>query len=199
MKDKYNKGFTLIELLVVIAIIGILAGISFFGIQGVFENSRDPQRKSDLKQYQTALESYANKNNGFYKGRPNTERASSILCGDLGLSNCPEDPNYDPITGTPTYNFQTDGTAGVNNATKYVIWAILEDPVSPTTFSVVCSNGAVGTISSRTISGGVCPLTSSNCAGPGEACGPAGGGIDCCSGTCMGDICSAEAGGAETD
>ena len=53
---KVNRGFTLIELLVVIAVIGALAGVVLFGTSGVFETSRDTQRKSDLDQYRVALE-----------------------------------------------------------------------------------------------------------------------------------------------
>jgi len=29
------------------------------------------------------------------------------------------------------------------------------------------------------------------CADPGEPCGPAAGGIECCTGTCLGDVCPA--------
>jgi prepilin-type N-terminal cleavage/methylation domain-containing protein len=159
MKINYKKGFTLIELLVVIAIIGILAAASIFGIQGVFENSRDTQRKSDLKQYQTALENYANKNNGLYPRRDlSTGQPDSVLCGDLGLTSCPTDPLYDADTQLPVYRYQTEtcGTAAEACATRYVLWATLEDQVDGV-YWVVCSNGKVGATDS-TPSGGNCPL-----------------------------------------
>ncbi|CAN5158326.1 hypothetical protein BH11PAT1_BH11PAT1_3180 [soil metagenome] len=59
-KTPLKKGFTLIELLVVIAIIGILAAVTLAAIDpfGQFKKARDAQRKSDLKQIQTALELY---------------------------------------------------------------------------------------------------------------------------------------------
>lgn len=53
-----KSGFTLIELLVVISIIGILIGISLFGLQGARESSRDARRKSDLEQIRSGLEIY---------------------------------------------------------------------------------------------------------------------------------------------
>lgn len=56
MKNK--KGFTLIELLVVIAIIGILIGLSIFGLQGARASSRDARRKADLELVRSGLEIY---------------------------------------------------------------------------------------------------------------------------------------------
>lgn len=55
---KNNKGFTLIELLVVIVIIGILATLLMTNYIGVRARGRDTQRKSDLRQIQSALELY---------------------------------------------------------------------------------------------------------------------------------------------
>lgn len=56
--NRTSEGFTLIELLVVISIIGILVGLSFFGLQGAREASRDARRKSDLEQIRSGLEIY---------------------------------------------------------------------------------------------------------------------------------------------
>jgi prepilin-type N-terminal cleavage/methylation domain-containing protein len=53
-----NKAFTLIELLVVISIIGILTGLSIFGLQGAREASRDATRKAALEQIRSGLEIY---------------------------------------------------------------------------------------------------------------------------------------------
>lgn len=55
---KRRQGFTLIELLVVISIIGILIGLSIFGLQGARESSRDAKRKSDLELMRAGLETY---------------------------------------------------------------------------------------------------------------------------------------------
>lgn len=53
-----SKGFTLIELLVVITIIGILIGLSIFGLQGARKSARDAQRKTDLQEIRSGLEIY---------------------------------------------------------------------------------------------------------------------------------------------
>ena len=55
-----KKGFTLIELLIVISIIGILVTIVSASFVTSQKQARDVQRKSDLKQYQNALENFAN-------------------------------------------------------------------------------------------------------------------------------------------
>ena len=53
-----NSGFTLIELLIVIAIIGIITGLSIFGLQGFRESTRDARRKSDIQTIRSGLELY---------------------------------------------------------------------------------------------------------------------------------------------
>lgn len=58
LKYRMSEGFTLIELLIVIVIIGILASFLVTNYVGVRMRSRDAQRKSDLKQIQSALEMY---------------------------------------------------------------------------------------------------------------------------------------------
>lgn len=153
-----NNGFTLIELLVVISIIGLLAGIALVSFTGSQRQARDTQRKADLKQYQTSLENYANKNNGLYPARSATVPADTTLCTDLGLTGCPPDPksSQDPSF---TYNFQSNSSAapGTPAATAYVLWAKLENT---TDYWVVCSSGKVGakTQVGFGVSGGNCPL-----------------------------------------
>ncbi len=138
-----DSGFTLIELLVAISIIAVLIALSAFGFQGVFENSRDTQRKSDLKQYQAALENYANKNNGRY---PLLDNGGSItaFCTELGLGTntlgtataCPEDPLFGQEWYYYNYNSDAAGT-------YYTLSTKLEG-TSTSTFFVVCSNGKSG-------------------------------------------------------
>lgn len=142
MKNK--KAFTLIELLVVISIIGILAALAMVSFTGPQRQARDAGRKSDLRQYSTSLEEYANKNNGLYPVR-GAVSASSTLCSDLGLTGCPEDPK-NASDATFIYRYQSDGT-------YYVLWGKLENV---TKTWVVCSSGKVGEVAS--FSGGVCPL-----------------------------------------
>jgi general secretion pathway protein G len=55
---KTSKGFTLVELLIVVGIIGILATLLMANFIGVRQRARDAQRKSDLRQIQSALELY---------------------------------------------------------------------------------------------------------------------------------------------
>jgi prepilin-type N-terminal cleavage/methylation domain-containing protein len=63
-----NKGFTLIELLIVIAIIGVLATLLMVNFVGVRQRARDAQRKSDLRQVQSALEIYRSDNGSYHIG-----------------------------------------------------------------------------------------------------------------------------------
>ena len=146
-----KSGFTLIELLVVISIIGILAALATVSFTSTQKQARDTQRKSDLRQYQSALEVQANKNNGFYISYP-AGTTMKILCSGLELSNCPEDPKY----STYRYHYVSDGSSNFT-ATQYVLWATLENVTS--TNWVVCSSGVSGKISSVGFSGngGVCP------------------------------------------
>lgn len=155
-----KKGFTLIELLVVISIIGILVTIVSVSFVTSQKQARDVQRKSDLKQYQNALENYANANNSLFPSRTSSSGvpASTTLCNDLNVFFepdivCPEDPK-----ASPTYKYQSDGSdSGSVSATKYVLWAQLESK-STTTYWVVCSNGRAGEKASPAPSGGVCPI-----------------------------------------
>jgi general secretion pathway protein G len=65
INHKSVSGFTLIELLIVIAIIGVLATLLMVNFVGVRQRARDAQRKSDLRQLQSALEIYRSDNAGY--------------------------------------------------------------------------------------------------------------------------------------
>jgi general secretion pathway protein G len=80
-------GFTLIELLVVISIIGILLALSFFGIQGARESSRDARRKADLELIRSGLELYKS-DCGSYPVQPTASQLISPLVGDGSTSSC---------------------------------------------------------------------------------------------------------------
>ena len=147
----------MIEILVVISLIGILAGLILVSFTGSQKQSRDTQRKSDLKQYQNALEVFANQSDGLYPSQTTTV-AASALCADLGISACPEDVRAgdDASFG---YRFQSDGSGlAVADAARYVLWAKLENTAD---YWVNCSDGRVGTKSQTgwaDPTGGTCPL-----------------------------------------
>jgi general secretion pathway protein G len=117
-------GFTLIELLVVISIIGILIGLSVFGLQGARKASRDAVRKADLEQIRSGL--------GMYRADCNKYPTilSSSLAGDNSSPSCLSTNVYistvptDPISPTSSYKYS--GTS-----TTYILCATLEQPPSP--------------------------------------------------------------------
>src|SRR3990172_425119 len=120
------RGFTLLELLIVMAILGVLAGVVVVQIGPASQQrARDTIRRNDIKQYQTALEIYANKSDGDYPA------VGAMPCTDLGLSGslCKEDPQGG------SYPYFSDGSV-------YVIGATLEyRPGGTQMYFVACSNG----------------------------------------------------------
>lgn len=142
---RIRNGFTLIELLIVVAVIGILARTVIVYFPASQRRARDARRQSDISQYRTAVEKYANKNNGnYYSSSGTVNPASSAVCTALiGASGCPADP------GTTAYQY--NGTA-----TQYVVWARLEAP-STATYFITCSNGKTGTSTTAPTSS-TCPL-----------------------------------------
>ncbi len=154
---KIITGFTLIEMLVVVSIVGILASLTLVSFTSSQKSARDTQRKSDLKQYATALEGFASNHNSLYPERASTVSAKSTLCTDLAITTCPEDPK-NTADATYVYNYQSNGAStGTAKATKYVVWAKIE---KTTEYWVVCSDGKVGGKAQAgfSVSGGTCPI-----------------------------------------
>lgn len=154
------KGFTLIEMLVVISLIGILASLALVSFTSVQKQTRDATRKSDLKQYQSALEMYGNLTNGLFPSRTSAADAYTTLCSDLNIRlepdiSCSQDSKNasDP---TFLYRYISNGSNGTATATMYVVWAKLEN-VSNATYWIVCSNGKTGQSSSQPSSSN-CPI-----------------------------------------
>ncbi|HLE48581.1 MAG TPA: type II secretion system protein [Patescibacteria group bacterium] len=162
-----TKGFTFLELLIVMGIISLLFTFTLISYKGVQANARDTQRKNDLKQYQTLLETQANANGGFYPGRSTTARASDVgtppisLCADLGISDCPYDP-ADGVnnckSGLCRYFYQSNGTCdnGTDCGSRFVLYSRLE---KVNNYFIVCSSGISGEkVNTTTFTAGACPL-----------------------------------------
>lgn len=113
MKNIFKqKGFTLVELLIVISIIGVLATLLMSNFIGVRQRARDAQRKSDLRQIQSALEIYRSDNGSYPTTVPNC--SSSIKSSDCSTStymqNVPHDPNGAGSYNGGNYYYQSNGT-----------------------------------------------------------------------------------------
>ena len=144
-KRSFFSGFTLIELLVVISIIGLLASLALVSYTRSQKQARDTRRKSDLRQYQTALENYANKNNGVYPVRTSAIDVTT-LCTTLEVGNvCPGDPS------SSIYYYVSSSSGD-----QFSLRATLE--AGSSTYWVVCSNGKSGGTSTAPTSSNVCPL-----------------------------------------
>ncbi len=142
IKNK-NTGFTLIELLIVVAVLGALSAVALISLTGASGHARDTRRMSDLKQYQTALETYYSSHEAYPMGSGSV----TARCTDLGLTTCPNDPKG------RTYRYST-------NSQQFTVDVELEAKSSSgqMQFFVVCSNGTSGTVlNSFSPSGGNCP------------------------------------------
>lgn len=113
IKKKINilqKGFTLVELLIVIAIIGVLAALLMSNFIGVRQRARDAQRKSDLKQVQSALELYRS-DVGTYPSCTSSASCNFPSCGSslpasgatIYMQKIPCDPSSSYNSGSYAY------------------------------------------------------------------------------------------------
>jgi general secretion pathway protein G len=103
--QKADKGFSLIELLVVISIIGILIGLSAFGLQGARQSARDARRIADIEQIRSGLELYkadcgvyptADQMNGPLNPQGDLigdNSSTACLNTNTYISNIPQDPH----------------------------------------------------------------------------------------------------------
>lgn len=134
---KHSKGFTLIELLIVVVLLGVLSSVVMVSFSASQKRTRDINRKSDLSQFRSALESYANKSNGLYPIHSTVVASDSICSADLGLTlTCP----LDPKNGTAPYGYKYVSDAA---GTKYLLYAYLESPTPSTNvYFGMCSTGS---------------------------------------------------------
>jgi general secretion pathway protein G len=128
-----SDGFTLVELLVVISIIGILIGLSIFGLQGARESARDANRKADLQEIRSGLEIYK-ADCGSY---PSTLASSLVGTVQNVSSSCSTSNTYisevplDPVSSSP-YSYNPVSTDNGDTYTTYTLCAALEQTPNPT-------------------------------------------------------------------
>lgn len=112
-----QKGFTLVELLVVIAIIGILSSLLVANFIGVRQRGRDAQRKSNLRQIQSAVELYRADQAGYPTTLPACGQAFTSTDGKATyMQKVPCDPSG------AFYSYTSSDT------TKYILIGCLENP-----------------------------------------------------------------------
>lgn len=152
-----NKGFTLIEILLTIGILAVVFSIAVLNFPGVQAGARDTRKKSDLKQYQTSLESYANRNNGFYPSYNANRVIDANLCTALTITGtCVQDTFF-------AYRYFSNGTGMVGgvpsaSATNYTLYGTLEKRYGGQSYYwVVCSNGQSGRILTTWVPSSTCP------------------------------------------
>jgi general secretion pathway protein G len=136
-KENFIKGFTLVELLVVISIIGILIGLSIFGLQSAREASRDARRKADLEQIRSGLEMYRS-DCDTYPLTAELNFGEALIGNDPGNTRCDGNTYIsqvptDPIDPSRTYYYLSDGLI-------YQLCSALEQtPTSPESCTGNCT------------------------------------------------------------
>jgi general secretion pathway protein G len=156
-----SLAFTLIELLVVISIIGILAVLVAANLNSARSRARDAERKSDLKNIQTALRLFYN-DNGTYP-RSNSGDNKIIGCGNtintlfactwgidslhvgsaVYMTTLPSDPSCgtDQNCSLPNYQY----IQNVSGSDSYELDACLENGSDPNGIpsTIGCSSGVM--------------------------------------------------------
>jgi len=143
---RHNKpqGFTLIELLLVMAVVGVMGTFFINSYPSGRKRAQDSVIKTDLSQYQSSLETYANLNSGVYP-TSTSESTMGSICSYLNTNAC---------TSTDALNYRYHSSGSF-----YYIWAELQtsSTTGETVYYVVCSSGARGEIEIQP-SGNECPL-----------------------------------------
>jgi type II secretion system protein G len=121
-----SRGFTLIELMVVVAIIAILATIVYANVGGASPKARDAERQADLRNLQTAIEQYKNKN-GRYPSMgcaPGSDQISSE--SDCATYVAALSPEFITVLPKDTKRDTNEGYAYVTNTdgTSYKVMAL---------------------------------------------------------------------------
>jgi len=125
-----TSGFTIVELLVVIVVIAILVALTLPNLFGLQRRARDDDRKNDLKNVQSALETYYSDNQAY-------PPATSALTPDY-MDAVPEDPQGGAYTYTPaaagcdtdcasytlTANLENDNDPQADGSGNYVVQSV---------------------------------------------------------------------------
>lgn len=131
-----SAGFTLIEIVLVIALIGVAATtvITLIDPVGQFRKTRDAQRKTDLRQLQSAFELYRADQGAYPVSMPACGTALKVGATTY-IQKVPCDPRN---TGQFKYNFTGDGIS-------YTLISCLENVNDPqkdsTNNSTYCTGG----------------------------------------------------------
>ena len=144
-----SLGFTLIEMLVVISIIGLLAVLIAANLNSARGRARDAQRKSDLRNMETALRLYYNDKGGYpvatngylikacgsYTAPSACDWNGSWAVGNISyMTKMPIDPL------SPGQNYKYEGVGG----DTFTLTACLENASDPNAVTVpanLCSSG----------------------------------------------------------
>lgn len=147
MKSRF-RGFTLIEMILVMAVITTLAAVFLNTYPAAQSRARDSRRKSDINQYASVLEVYANSHNSLFPGSITGQSFSTAPCTTLGVTSCVVDPrdgeNVCHGNNLCRYYYHANNCDNLTAcATQYFIRARME---SEADWWVICSDGRRGTV-----------------------------------------------------
>ena len=155
-----SRGFTLVELMIVISIMSILAAIVYSNVGATSPKARDAERQADLRNLQTAIEQYKQKNRRY------PEAGCSVAAGNIASeSDCSAyvsdlAPQFITVLPKDTKRGVAEGYAYVTNGegTSYKVMALgsVESEVVTAAHPFKrCENSGVGICTSS----GVCAPT----------------------------------------
>ena len=132
-KRKTGNGFTLIELLIVIAVIAVLVAILVPNFKSMRMEAKESKAKGDLKNLQTAVIIYINRNGKFPASAANTPSLNVLLNEPKEYRSINDIP-VDPFSSTKAkYQFFTEGATSpytdgdIQSDAYYIIFSVGRD------------------------------------------------------------------------